>query len=564
MSTPSEFDSPASELDLDLHFLPAWAQKPASENRYAKFEGADEERGGRRGDRPGRRDDRRRDERRGGPRPRPEGKDRPAGERDRGPERRGFGRGRPSENREPREQAPLLELAVNFIPEEKGVESLARQIRLTGRAYPLFEIAQLILKKPERYHVQFSVIKKPDGTVAQPLFLCSLDDTLWLSEAEAINHVLTRHFGTFYQAERIPTDPPKGTYTFVAQCGMSGTILGPPNYHDYQTKLRKLHSERFSRVPFDVFKSRVKIVKDEATVKKWLEEQSFKTEYICLNLPEPLRLYSREEVDKHFREVHLPNIIRRVESHSLSGSASQQLPPPLRNLYRRAWEDQMRFPLKIVTALSQQFASHGLQFFKVNKTITHVAVARPRYLDLEQTPVSEGVKAIVDFINANPKTSRRKLLEALVPGAAAQINQTASAEPNAASAPPSPEIAAIISDLHWLIHQGHVIEFSNGTMELAKKPAPKPPKPEPQKSVEPAAPADPAPEAAAATEAEISSAVTEPDSASPTEPSRPDEPVQSSEIASGTATETAPGESESDTPIAPQEAPRTDQTQPVG
>jgi hypothetical protein len=41
---------------------------------------------------------------------------------------------------------------------------------------------------------------------------------------------------------------------------------------------------------------------------------------------------------------------------------------------RRAWEDQQRFPLKLVTYLSQQFAGHGLQFFKVNKHVTHVAV----------------------------------------------------------------------------------------------------------------------------------------------------------------------------------------------
>ena len=47
-------------------------------------------------------------------------------------------------------------------------------------------------------------------------------------------HVLKKHFTTFYQAERTATEPPKGKYTFVAQCGLSGVILGPPNHHDYQ------------------------------------------------------------------------------------------------------------------------------------------------------------------------------------------------------------------------------------------------------------------------------------------------------------------------------------------
>ena len=114
----------------------------------------------------------------------------------------------------------------------------------------MFEIAQLILNKPERQLVKIDT-KKKDGEVVQPLFLCALDDTLWLCEEEAVTHVLKKHFDTFYRPNAPPTEPPKGIYTFVAQCGMSGVILGPPNYHDYQNQLRKLHAERFSRMPFE-------------------------------------------------------------------------------------------------------------------------------------------------------------------------------------------------------------------------------------------------------------------------------------------------------------------------
>ena len=106
---------------------------------------------------------------------------------------------------------------------------------------------------------------------------------------------------------------------------MSGAILGPPNYHDYQNQLRKLHAEKFSRMPFDMFKARVKIVKDEAVVKKWIEEQSFKTEYICLNVPEPLKLATLEEVEKHFRATHKDSIIKPVETLIVAGVPSRSL-----------------------------------------------------------------------------------------------------------------------------------------------------------------------------------------------------------------------------------------------
>ena len=304
---------------------------------------------------------------------------------------------------------------------------------------------------------------------------------------------------TFYQTEKTPTNPPKGTYTFVAQCGLSGTILGPPNFHDYQAKLLRLHASRFSRMPFEAYKAKVRIVRDEATVKKWIEDQSFKTEFVTLNVPEPIRLASTEEVEKHFREVHLANIIQSVDRWSLLGPAAQNLPAlPLRQLVRRTWEEQRRFPLKVVGILSQQLASHGLQFFKVNKTVTHVAVARPHFLDVVLTPVSDGIRRIVEFIDGRAGCTRRQLLEALAPAPPAPVRSAPTgrgshdrrpsprpaenAPPRApvadAPPPPTPEQTAVTSDLHWLIHQGHVIEFANGRLETAKKPKPKPARPE--------------------------------------------------------------------------------------
>jgi hypothetical protein len=490
MSTVSDLD-----LNLDNLFQPAWAQGKTEANKFAKFtgnEGVKPERSF--SGKPGERRAPRRDgagggfgggERRGGSK---------FGDRQGGSFRGGDRRDEPRER--PAPPAPLPELNVAFIPEERGVEQLARQIKVTGRAYPLFQIALLILQKAERYSV---LLTKKTADSAQPLLVCALDDSPWTNEDEAIAHVLKNHFATFYTAERTATEPPKGVYTFVAQCGLSGEILGPPNYHDYQNQLRKLHAEKFSRMPFDMFKARVKIVKDEAVVKKWIEDQSFKTEYNCLNVPEPLKLATLEEVEKHFRATHKDSIIKPVESLTVAGLASRSLRSSgLQRLIRQEWDHQKFFPLPIATKLSQQFAQYGLQFFKVNKTVTHVSVARPTFLDLETTPVSENIKRIIEFINGNAKCTRKKLVEALAPTPKVvkavvteiPIAPAPVAEGEAASAPApakpaepaapeaTPEQTAVIVDLHWLIHQGAVLEFADGRMETAKKPAPKPVKQE--------------------------------------------------------------------------------------
>jgi len=568
MNKPSEF-----ELDQDLQLLPAWARLPASVNRYANYAGGGEEtRERRRGERPFRRD-RARDERPGEPRSGPRRESRPNGPP--GAPRAG----RPAERRPEREKAPeepLPEVLVNLVPEKEGVELLARQIRLTGRAYPLFQLAGLFLQQPDRLRVQFHVKKGADGQILQPLFVCSLDETVWLSEEEVAQHVLRQHFDTFYQTEKVPCEPPKGTYTLVALCGLSGTILGPPNYHDYQNKLRKLHSERYAHMPFEAYKARVRIVKDEAVVKKWLEEHSWKAEYIGLNLPEPVRFADREQVEQHFRATHLPNLVKHVEEHTLTTPESRRyMSRGLRALLRHTLDEQRRFPLKVASQLSQQLAGHGLHFFKVNKTVVHVCVARPHYLDLNTAVVSDRVRRIIEFIQAHPGCNRRKLLDALAPapppppapapapasaapaGEAGATGAATAATATPAPAPtepgPTPEQTAIITDLHWLIHQGHVIEFTDGRMETAQPPKPKPasapkaesqpgaPKAETSKAESPAAgsPAAEAPRAetaaaAPAPAAAETSPVPESEPAAPEESAAPPPTAPSDASASGT------------------------------
>src|SRR5580765_1275651 len=125
--------------DLELQLLPAWARQAPDSNRYAGFRGEDS--AARHSDRSVR------PERRGPTPDRDRSRDRgPAGrgpaQADRGarPPRAGDRRPGPF-RREERPEPPPLEINVSFTPEEKGVESIARQIKLTGRAYPIFDIA---------------------------------------------------------------------------------------------------------------------------------------------------------------------------------------------------------------------------------------------------------------------------------------------------------------------------------------------------------------------------------------------------------------------------------------
>ena len=185
-------------------------------------------------------------------------------------------------------------------------------------------------------------------------------------------------------------------------------------------------------------------------------------------MDEEFTFNNQEEVEAHFRSTHLPNAVEEVQTHSLSGTAAKELCDPrnLAEFLRDQWHRQKHFPMQVSTHLSKIFSGMGLQFFKKDKKVTHVSVAKPNYLDVEVEPVSDGIRKVIQLIEATPNCTRRQILENL--GGLEHVEPKEGEDP-----PPMPEQTEkqkqLISDIHWLIHQGHVLEFSNGIIETAKK-----------------------------------------------------------------------------------------------
>jgi hypothetical protein len=165
---------------------------------------------------------------------------------------------------------------LDLVAEEPAIEGIAKQVRSRAKAYPLFELARLIVQLSDRYSVKLT----PESDQTAGLFRVKRDGSLWTSRKEAVNHLLAKHLGQFYRKSSVGIEPPKGAFTVVAQCGMSGVLLGPPNHHEYTSRVISLHASRFKNMPFEVYKSRIRMVRDEALIEQWKSEQSTKTIYI--------------------------------------------------------------------------------------------------------------------------------------------------------------------------------------------------------------------------------------------------------------------------------------------
>ena len=409
--------------------------------------------------------DRRPPPRRDGPGPsqgeRREGGPDRRGPRPEGPRRDGPG-GRPpfrrDDRRDPRGDfrdqrdmpAPLMGWQVSLVPDPRSVEAIARQIKASGRAFSVFDVGRLFMDSRERYQVRFKRQPAPppqkpsegDAPAAAPapsgpggpeaLYQCQADGSLWLTRDEAIRHLLNSPALTrYYRAETVTTEAPKGVWNAIAVCGFSGALLGPPNHHDFQRNVARLHRERFSDMPLERYKSRIRTEKDEALLLKWQEQQSTATHWVAVSaepLPEgaepPAAFKSVAEMEAHFLRTHAAEAALPVTNATVSGNIpGKNLAPPLLHLLRREVDNQMRFPMQLVQDLCRALESQGLRFFKRDKKTTCVCKNRPHFLP-DDLVLSERVRSLVEMVRANPGITYSRLVSTLAPHIVAASSMT--------------------------------------------------------------------------------------------------------------------------------------------
>jgi len=460
--------SPVEPADLlDLKLLPAWVKEPAEARNYERYTG--EENGARRAERGAPRGKQKRrtpinreqvsssDRSRadvqhpasgrrifGGPESNQIGRDRRA--------RRGRRVGHDGSSRDkhlPATQAPL-EITIRFLPYSPAFENVVAQIKSASVAYSLFALARLFLEKPVGYEVCLAAKQE------SPLFQLG-DNGMVSADLEFLERNAFRFaHRDFYKIDVSETDPIKGNFSNVARCRLSGTLLGPTNHHTYQPQLRSLYEQRFSRrMSFVDYQRQVEIVSDTTLVERWKEEVRKVTSYTTLREENPVTFSSAVEAERHFRSHYLPGLIRSIEEATIGGAMSRRLPHTMLNrAIEEAWAGETRSPSNMMQELASQFRQNGLHVFRHRRGMLFVSPIRARAFVHEQAGVSPSVNAILEALSGKAAISRKQLFEKLIGGSASEDADARS--------------LALASDLRWLINEGYVIEFNDGSLDLPR------------------------------------------------------------------------------------------------
>lgn len=448
------------DVVLDLNFVPKWAREPPGQNPYARFGGEERREGrerrgrGRDRDRRGRGDRRegrfggerrgeRRDDRRGGGRP---GERRGEGGRDR------FGRGRGEGPRREGEQRwappPPVPVQISFIPERRALGAVAHDLRTSGRAYPLANVAGKLLANAGAYMVKLEVRGGKQGDQPVRLYQCKECKVVALDRASLAAHAKANHMDLFFVREDVETEAPAGHFKCVARCRMSGTLLGPPNYHGYNDKVQAVWRQRFPHLSLDEYRQNIETVHDPELIEQWKKEQSCETVYRLRDQENALPM-KPAEAEAYMVEHFLPSLVVEGGRFIVPAEAAHRCEDNrLRRAMREAWQRESQRPYSLMLALRPAFSHMHLYLFKTRQGATFVTRYAPHPVEPEHAvkPIAE----VIEFLRSHPGCTRQELVDKLRPG----------------MAPDSEAVAAVVAPLRWLIEKGHVIEFFDGTLSV--------------------------------------------------------------------------------------------------
>ncbi|MDP3072164.1 MAG: hypothetical protein Q8N18_17870 [Opitutaceae bacterium] len=429
--------------------------------------------------------------------------------------------------------------STTFYPEDTSFNTLVQTIRKSCRTVELFEIARTVVAKTDRFVVvvahkprsgsesgdRGAPAAAPAEPAPRPMFHISVPDGLpFESDDAAVSHVLSQHLDKFFDKSEVEVDPPKGNFQVINRCGVTGELLGPPNYHRYNQIVQQHYAAELSgRMGPEAFRGRIETVRDPEVVNQWLAKMKKTTRYtwkIAAAKPavapaaEPApapapaadaapagdtpadapaaeapaapsvpTFDALEDARVYLLTQARDKVVRTTDTARFHGKVAETMPPgEIRRAVEGALERQRRFPLDTANALRGRLRrEHFTIFKKGSKGVSYVCAVKRKFRVPGQT-FADSIGALIGFIEANPMVRASELapkfLGLVFTPKPAETTPPVPVEGEAAAAPaaeaPKAEptlsiddrakLARMQGDLVWLVREGYVTEFIDGRL----------------------------------------------------------------------------------------------------
>ena len=344
-------------------------------------------------------------------------------------DRKPFGRGPAPERQRP------LDVDVKILPETKALGTIIRKLQQDAHAYKLKDLAYFFLDNPESVLLKITPRAAEGAEPQRSFFQCKACGFASVNEADVVEHALAAHISDYYDAKEIEVEPPKGNFSCVAKCGLSGVLLGPPNIHEFGATVREMIRTRYPDMSEEQYRSKIEMVRDPEVIEEWRKGAVKKTVFVPKGQAEVegVATLTREQAEGEFRRTVLPSLVDRPKNLMITADIALKSPvKPLVWAVRDALELERRSPYNMCFALRGAFHHRKLNFFRANDARGPEFVTSAELKEFDPAHAIPELAAVAKFIAEHPCCDRTEL----------------------------PTAEGTMQHLQWLVSTGHVVAFA--------------------------------------------------------------------------------------------------------
>jgi hypothetical protein len=344
---------------------------------------------------------------------------------------------------------------INLRPEEAALKVLINTLRNSCKTYQLFPLIRLFFEKEDRF---FIVLSGQQHSNFKGFYTVS-KKIPFLSMEGALDYIVHQNWAQYFKEECVELEKPKGNFQSINRCGITGALLGPPNYHLYADLLKEHYEDNLKgRCAYESFLSQIKNEHTTEVVEAWLTGMARGRRFRLLADPE-VCFASREAAKKYLLENSDLNLISKVARVKLTISDMGQIVDfDLRKMIEKFLNDEKKLPVKTANFFRGRLHYAGFHIYKKGSNGISYVCAIKRKIRNTTTRFSESVSKLIEVIEKH----KGEITISELPKVFFNITD------NAWEAIVDPRsVREFKSNLSWLIREGYVTEFENNTLYIS-------------------------------------------------------------------------------------------------
>lgn len=337
------------------------------------------------------------------------------------------------------ERPKPLDCEIKILPETKSLGTIIRKLQSDVHAFKLKDLAYFFLDNPE------SILLKITPKGEERFCQCRACGFASTNADEVADHAVAVHLADYYDAKEIDCEPPKGNFTCVAKCGLSGVLLGPPNIHEFNAVVKEMIRTRYPDMTEDQYRSHIEMVRDADAIEEWRKGAVRKTVFFAKGQAEVegAAQMTREQAEGEFRRTILPSLLDTPKHLMVTAAVAAK--SPVKSLVwavNDAIAAERRAPYSMCFALRGAFHHRKLKFFRANDAHGPEFVTNAELKAFDSEHAIPELASAAKFIADHPCCDRSEF---------------------------PTDVPDFEKHLGWLVSTGHAVAFTNGVFSAVEK-----------------------------------------------------------------------------------------------